>query len=435
MAIFDRNSQEKELNRLSPLSELSDEQLNQLIKKKQQEKQQDTLQTIGGAATGLSNIFLQKAGVGQKQPSQFDELIKQQKLILDREQAEQKFRLAESKEERETAKFETKQVDDKIKAEQDKILADKEAVLRGEKGVDTTVSTEAVPTTAQPVAQPVQPGGVPQQAGQVPGGLIETQRVIGTGDVKQTFKNLTLDLEQASIEELQAQGLQLSAGQRLSFNNFENIMGAANGFVQVFADAIEANEAGDIFKGTRTKLATQFNIPLGGGKTAQGEFAKEGSKLPGKLIEMLLKMMPMLTQQGDKPGSVRIIKSILTSLGQTIPNLNTDPEAGRGMVEETLKSFFRFARASELSGLDFDKQFNQDLAEIDDEELGAWISKINNAAARVGLGEKEEAALDNAINATLKPLDDVIKRRQQGQSQELTEIDRELAEINKQLGL
>ena len=114
----------------------------------------------------------------------------------------------------------------------------------------------------------------------------------------------------------------IKSGQRASITNLEILTGVGRDFAKSLADATEEGGAGGAIQAFIGERATKFGDLPGflGGKEIGGKFSRTGT-VEGKRIELLLKMMPMLTQQTEKPeGSVRIIRSVLSALGETIPD-------------------------------------------------------------------------------------------------------------------
>ncbi len=196
----------------------------------------------------------------------------------------------------------------------------------------------------------------------------------------------------------------LATGQRISFTNLEKVAGSISDLDRVVAESIKEGGAGNIVN-EKIFQAARF---VGGG--AQDAFPFTSAR-EGKKAEVLFNMIPMLTQQGEKPGSVRIMRSVLKLLGLTLPELKTGIKSARRMMSESIRSFFRFARAAELSGLEFDKEFEgQDLEDIGANELNKWIDKVKRASERVQLGSEEEEALDDLIDNALSKTAELISK-------------------------
>ncbi len=221
----------------------------------------------------------------------------------------------------------------------------------------------------------------------------------------------------------------LATGQRISFTNLEKVAGSISDLDRVVAESVREGGAGNIVN-EKLFQAARF---IGG--AAQDAFPATSAR-EGKKAEVLFNMIPMLTQQGEKPGSVRIMRSVLKLLGLTLPELKTGLKSARRMMSESIRSFFRFARAAELSGLEFDKEFEgQDLEDIGANELSKWIDKVKRASERVQLGSEEEEALDDLIDSALQKTGELISERQQERGGGLTEEEQaEFEELKKQFG-
>ena len=177
---------------------------------------------------------------------------------------------------------------------------------------------------------------------------------------------------------------------------------------------------------------------------------KEAFEFPGKKAEVLFNMIPMLTQQGEKAGSVRIMRSVLKLLGETLPDIGTALETGHGQMAESIRSFYRFARAAQLANLEFDAEFNREdkqrimgsiVVDKNGEPISippdfvSWVRKVQRATERVRLSSGEEQALDNFINITLQDSGNLIQERalEEGVSQDVLSVDQELEDIERQL--
>ena len=434
---------------------MSDEDLKAAI---QQQRQDQLKQTVGSAAGQVGDIFLQgqpfhtidpttgrpiqlpASGIsGAKQPSQLDELIQLQKFNLLEKQAEQKQRQAEQKEERESFKFEQERKTATRKEAEDR----RKRGLAGEGEPIAEPIAEPTPTTL-PAQQPTgeAPQGIPQAIPTAAG----TREEVVTGFTEEGIPTTTVQ-ERPEVKIRREQATKLASGKRISFTNLEKVAGSISDLDKVFAAGHKAKELGSLEAELRFKAA-QF---LGG--RLQDEFPN-ASAFPGKKAEVLFNMIPMLTQQGEKPGSVRIMRSVLKLLGKTLPDNKTGLKAGRKQMAESVRSFFRFARAAELGGIEFDRQFSKTNFEtlatesIDEDgnvtitfispELRSWVAKVRRAAGRVRLGPEEEEALKLFIDNTLKSSGDLISERDvEGQGKiavrEINVIDEELADIERQL--
>jgi hypothetical protein len=216
-----------------------------------------------------------------------------------------------------------------------------------------------------------------------------------------------------------AQQTKIELGKLVSKSNLETLAGVTRDLSSVFRDAFKEGGAGGLIQTTIAGAAEKLG-DLPGGTEVGGHFAASGG-FPGKRQELILKMMPMLTQQATKPeGSVRLIEGVLRAIGQTIPDRGTAPRQAKRQLKESLLSFYRFARASELLGIEFDKVLKdldinslEDTENVSDEDidskLSPWINSVNAAANRVELGGEELKALENMVDKSLSPLDEIIK--------------------------
>jgi len=149
----------------------------------------------------------------------------------------------------------------------------------------------------------------------------------------------------------------------------------------------------------------------------------------GKRQEFLLKMMPMLTQQAMKStGSMRIIRGVMQALGQTIPDEQTRPQAAKQQVTQSIRTFFRFARAAENLGMSIDEilidsETGLIRKEIKSNEITDWVEKVNELTGKIELSADEQDALDNMTGATTKPVTDLLQRREGTEKRMVGDID------------
>ena len=148
-----------------------------------------------------------------------------------------------------------------------------------------------------------------------------------------------------------------------------------------------------------------------GGKGAE-KYAATGA-LSGQKTEILTKMMPLLSQQGDKEGSVRIITKMFDKMEKTLPSNNTPPVVAKRMMTETVRNMFGFAKAIRDMGLT--KENTEGLSEKQIKSLAYAVEKYSK---NIELTPEEEAQQEALLNATLEPIDKLIAERGDGQSQE-----------------
>ncbi len=162
-------------------------------------------------------------------------------------------------------------------------------------------------------------------------------------------------------------------------------------YSKLLAQAWREGGAGNIIKGSATKLAMK-GLPIGG-----GEKYKASGALPGKLVEIVSKTFPMLTQQIGKEGSVRLIESVFSKLGSSYPNENTPPEMAPEQIRQSLLSMYRINRA--LEGMDISKF---DLTKKDAE--GAFAARIAKEVGNIEFSPEEQKTFDALANKVLEPI-------------------------------
>ena len=87
-------------------------------------------------------------------------------------------------------------------------------------------------------------------------------------------------------------------------------------------------------------------------------------------------------------------------------------------VQETIRTFYRFARAAQNNELLFDDQFpNTKIASLTDKNgnpspaLSDWISRVMAVIDRIELPEEEEDLLDEMAGKVTEPIEKYIKPR------------------------
>jgi len=206
------------------------------------------------------------------------------------------------------------------------------------------------------------------------------------------------------------QKTKIAMGNLVSLSNLETIAGVAHDLSNVFADSVREGGAGGFLQSAKSGIATRIG-DLPGGIEVGGKFPASGA-YPGKRQELILKMMPMLTQQATKPeGSIRLITGVLNAIGETIPEKGTAPKTARRQLEESLLSFYRFARTSELLGIEFDKFFADiPIDSVSDNDIQSWVDRVNSLSTKVKIEGTELDAVRNVIDESLSPLDSIINR-------------------------
>ena len=92
---------------------------------------------------------------------------------------------------------------------------------------------------------------------------------------------------------------------------------------------------------------------------------------------------------------MRLIQSVLDAIGVTLPDVGTPPHIAQRMINETVGSFYRFARAAEQNKMRFDEMFRGlKPSEVNDEALSNWAREVASISSRVELGPQEAAALE-----------------------------------------
>lgn len=228
-----------------------------------------------------------------------------------------------------------------------------------------------------------------------------------------TIKNPAFGAFQKRQELSQKEEVGLKAdvikGKLVNTNNLNLLSGVVRDLSQVYADAFEEGGAGGIIQKTVAGLATKVgDLPESFGledPEIGGKFAASGA-FPGKRMELILKMMPMLTQQATKAeGSVRIITGVLDALGMTIPELGTAPATADRQLTESLLTFYRFARSAEQLGMSIDEAFQgRDPNTLSQDEITSWAQSVASQSASIIIEGEEQKSLDSFIEQSLEPI-------------------------------
>lgn len=175
------------------------------------------------------------------------------------------------------------------------------------------------------------------------------------------------------------------------------VTGSLQELAKTYADAVKEGGIG----GRLAKTKSDAALWAGG---SVGENFPATSAFPGQKTEVIARMMPILTQQGDKPGSVRLVQTVFDKLEKTLPDETTPPKNARRMMEQTIRNMFRFARASQIMSSEMgvtDDNFNQ----LAPQQQKALSGQLEQVAARVNLSPAEEQTINGIVNEALKPLD------------------------------
>ena len=287
--------------------------------------------------------------------------------------------------------------------------------------------------------------------GLTPEGLELSGVTAGPEKFSASFKpSAERELEQEQARKLFEEDLKLGAGKRAATRSFSTISTSVKDFVDLLGDAFDEGGFGDIIKAGKVALSQKF---LGGAVSKQFPAT---SAIPGKKVEIITKMMPLLTQQGDKPGSVRLVSTVFDRLADSFPGANKrgdlrgndiSLEESRRMLEESIKSMFRFSQAVLSLGITNESVANVPGKLVEGKSKGSLAPEKGSPLDEIGQlientsaqffteGSEEEERLKGFIDGLLSPLDErIAAQNQQTLTSEETqtqidEIDRELAEL------
>ncbi len=195
-----------------------------------------------------------------------------------------------------------------------------------------------------------------------------------------------------------------TTAQRMSLQQIDLISNSARLLAETHIGAIREGGMGSLFNEFRGKASLFF-----GGE--QSEQFEQTEAFSGLKTEVVARLMPTLTQQGDKPGSVRLVQTIFAKLELTLPGNRTPAKNAKNMLEKTLTNAFNFSRAAHRLGLT-----NESVENLNDEELESFSLRVETLAEDIVLSDDEQSALDSLLANALAPYDEFISERDQGDS-------------------
>lgn len=204
--------------------------------------------------------------------------------------------------------------------------------------------------------------------------------------------------------------------------NMELVANAFNAASSEHADAFRQGGIGDMWK----SIMSGLRLRMGG---LQAEQLSAVMAVPGKYTEALLKMMPILTQQVGKEGTIRIIQGVFEKMGETIPTYEAiamldphkaiPPVTARRMMANTLDSLFRFTRATQFLQAEIvllERKQAGEAEETYQDRLDEFADRMARVTSRIELTPEEDRVRKDFIAQALKPLDDYIIERDKGLS-------------------
>jgi hypothetical protein len=187
-------------------------------------------------------------------------------------------------------------------------------------------------------------------------------------------------------------GVDTEASKKTSSYNLDLVAQNVYDLGNLMTKSWDEGGAGNALKKVGTQLASK-GVVIGDPMTY-----KSSAAIIGKRVEFVSKMMPMLTQQIGKEGSVRLVESIFNKLGQTIPDESTPPELAREQMYQSLLSAYRTRRALEqmdLSGI-------KDMSKGEFDSFAADVANRTNAIEMTG---EEQKSFENMASKALAPID------------------------------
>ena len=187
----------------------------------------------------------------------------------------------------------------------------------------------------------------------------------------------------------------LNKSRERSAMNLDLVAGTARDLSEWLRIGYETGGAGDKYKAWMTERTAEGWFPEW---TGFPEKYGRTTAVAGKRIEMIMKMFPMLTQQLEKEGSIRLVQSVLEGIGKSIPELHTPPQGARPQLESTIESMFRINRASD----------SIDFSGLDKKNPQGYIDRINKIANSIDLTPEEYEGLKAIKSSALKPIDEYL---------------------------
>lgn len=191
----------------------------------------------------------------------------------------------------------------------------------------------------------------------------------------------------------------MDVAQRNALNNLDLTTGAFTEMAATYSDAVREGGMGSKFN----QIKADARLFVGG---RQAEDLPNTAAWQGQKTEVIARMMPMLTQQGEKPGSVRLVATVFDKLALTVPSGNTPPKNARTMLEKSIRNMYRFARAAARLGVTNDTV--EGLSATARESLSDRIASLANT---IELKGEEKAQVINLIDNVLSPIDTLIDER------------------------
>ena len=187
-----------------------------------------------------------------------------------------------------------------------------------------------------------------------------------------------------------------ATGRRAVSRSAEAVTASIGRLARGWADAYKEGGVGN-----RLRSWISSGAQAVGGET--GDFFKKTGALPGLKTEIIARMMPILTQQGDKPGSVRLVESIFRKLGETLPAGHTGPETAKEQMSASIRNMYGYAKAFYDLGVDAD-EFDA----MDEIQKNEYLGMLEDAKEKVMTSPEESEAMAQIEAGVLSPLDEII---------------------------
>ncbi len=241
---------------------------------------------------------------------------------------------------------------------------------------------------------------------------------------------------QRITEEIEKE-FKIEAGARQAKTSFKLVASAATGLADALTKAYKEGGAGSFIN----KKKTQAVLALGENARRIGLNPEDfiaSSDIPGRRNEIIFRIIPVLTQQGDKPGSVRLITSVVDKLGVSIPDLELAPVNARSQLAASLDNMFTFARAYRDTIQQKGLTNEQIESQLSDQDIQALGDDMIGLAKVIRLTPEEQKELDSIKKTAFKNMDEFILQggfQREQRKQGLTpEEQAEFEELSKEFG-
>jgi len=191
-----------------------------------------------------------------------------------------------------------------------------------------------------------------------------------------------------------------SAKAQRSVDQTAEVVGATTRrFAEWWAKAYDEGGVGNAVKDTWSDLA----IRAGGD---WGDKYSKKSAIVGLKTEFVARYMPLLTKQGEKDGSVRLVESIFRKVEQTLPKGFSGAKAAYEQLSATMENAIGYSKAFHEAPLS-----KQDIDNMNDKDFDSYMNTLGKLRARIVFTDEEKKAIDNVRATALEPIQAIIDKK------------------------